>query len=83
MVTTGQIGHHDADLDKQQDLEDAKRGEQGHVHSMVQGGHQQRVPGKREAGDDDRRRDSAVHARHATTFSSNVSLARDRRAGAN
>src|SRR5580704_557273 len=69
--TTGEFGHDDADLDKQQDLKDANRGEEGDGHSPVQGGHQERVPGKRETGDDDRRGDGAIHGRHVTTFRSN------------
>src|ERR1017187_926919 len=69
--TAGEPGHDDADLDKQQDLKDASCSAEGDVHSPVQGGNQQRVPGKRETGDDDRRGDGAVHARHVTTFGSN------------
>ena len=61
-MAADEMGHDDADLDQQQDLKDADCGEQGDVHSPVEGGHQQRVPGQRETGDDDRRGDSAVHA---------------------
>ena len=61
-ATAGESCHDDADLDKQQDLKDAKGGEQGDAHSPVSSGRQQRVPGKRETGDDDRRGNDAVHA---------------------
>src|SRR5580692_3222194 len=33
--TAGEFGHDDADLDEQQDLKDANRGEEGDVHSPV------------------------------------------------
>ena len=41
----GESGHDEADLDKQQDLQDAERDEQADTHPPVQGSHQQRVPG--------------------------------------
>ena len=58
----GELDHDEAYLDEQQDLEDAKRDEQDIAHGPVQGGHQQRIRGEREAGDDDRRGDYPVHA---------------------
>src|SRR5271154_1918307 len=70
-LTLGEFGHDEADLDQQQDLKDANRGEEGDGHSPVEGGHQQRVPGERETGDDDRGGHGAVHARNSTTFGSN------------
>ena len=60
--TAGESGHDKAVLDQQQDLKDAESGEQANAHSPVPGGRQQRVPGQRETGDDDRRGDGAVHA---------------------
>ncbi len=57
----GEPGHDDPDLDQQQDLQDAQRGEQGIAHGLVQGGHQQCVPRERQASDDDRGGHSTVH----------------------
>src|SRR5487761_1768592 len=79
--TAGEPGDDHADQDEQQDLEDAERDEQAKAHSPVEGGHQQRVRGKRETGDDDRRGNGAVHGRYVTTFRSSWRQAARTRAG--